>query len=170
MTEFIIKLLGLPPLSSVHGKDVDWLIFLVHLLMGCKGWVNIHGTLRPMNGATGDDYAFELVRLFADEIIDHDTTNIFTGGVKMRGVDYYSIFSGQSLWFTPRNCTQVRKAVRGDMSTKFIAALIAFRAKSAPVDIMAFREASCSLEDVSDPTHLRDANAEAAGTSDESEL
>lgn len=41
MTEFIIKLLGLPPLSSVHGKDVDWLIFLVHLLMGVlfAGWL-----------------------------------------------------------------------------------------------------------------------------------
>lgn len=33
MEEFIIKVLHLPPLASMHGAQVDWLLFLVHLLM-----------------------------------------------------------------------------------------------------------------------------------------
>lgn len=33
MQDLIIKLLHLPPLASEHGAEVDWLLFLVHLLM-----------------------------------------------------------------------------------------------------------------------------------------
>lgn len=38
----MIKFLGLPPLASVHGKDVDNLILYVHLLMGALfiGWLS----------------------------------------------------------------------------------------------------------------------------------
>lgn len=41
----MIKLLGLPPLSSLHGGDVDSLIFYVHILMGAlfAGWICYFG-------------------------------------------------------------------------------------------------------------------------------